>query len=109
MRILAAFLHSPNGVPIPAESNVRKPRQPEEGHFHSGEKVPKSGIYAVAHSGAHRAAHCILLLVNESFPGCEQCRGDATFRLLRAAPYIFEDADFRTDGREPARGPRRVK
>lgn len=84
-----------------------KSRQPAELSFHSGDKVPQSGIYAAAHSGAHRNAHCILLLANEAFPGCGSCR--VTFHLLRAAPYIFEDDDFRPDGDTRPRGPQRVK
>ncbi|HEU5451165.1 MAG TPA: hypothetical protein VFU76_04235 [Terriglobales bacterium] len=84
-----------------------KSRQPAVQSFHSGDKVPQSGIYAAAHSGAHRSAHCMLLVAKEVFPGCGKCR--VTFRLLRAAPYIFEDADFRPDPDAHPQGPKRVK
>lgn len=99
-----------------------KSRQPAEQCFRAGQIVPDSGIYAVAHARQHRSAHCILLLVNEVFPGCATCGGEVIFHLLRSAPYLWEDEDFRPEppnpskpaprssaGKAASRGPQRLK
>ena len=60
----------------------------------SGSRVPESGIYEVIHHGQHRQAHEAVLIGGNLFPRCEGCGEVLRFRLLRTAPYIFQDDDF---------------
>jgi hypothetical protein len=78
-----------------------KPR-PHSGHkrgspvalFAAGETVRETGIYEVVHDRAHRSAHEVVMLSGDSFPACDTCRELVRFRLVRTAPYIFQDEDF---------------
>jgi len=60
-----------------------------------GDVVRTSGIYRVVHHNGHREAHDIVLLAGQPFPFCAHCEQDAQFQLLRAAPHLEEDEDFR--------------
>jgi hypothetical protein len=60
----------------------------------SGQPVPESGIYEVIHDRGHRSAHDVLMHGRDFFPPCDQCGEKVRFKLIRSAPYIFEDADF---------------
>ncbi len=60
--------------------------------YESGELVEQSGIYAVCHSDGRR--HTLVLLRGSLFPDCDCCGPEARYRLLRGAPYIFDDPDF---------------
>jgi hypothetical protein len=60
----------------------------------SGQPVPESGIYEVIHDREHRSAHDVLMHGGDTFPPCDQCGEQVRFRLIRSAPYIFEDEDF---------------
>ena len=60
--------------------------------FEPGEIVEQSGIYAICHSDGKSQA--IVLLRGNAFPGCDCCGFQVRYRLLRSAPYIFEDSDF---------------
>jgi hypothetical protein len=71
-----------------------------------GEKVAVAGVYVVLHRDDHREPHEVVLLAGQDFPGCEQCRDHVRFELLRAAPYLFDDPDFRNMQEAP--GPRRL-
>lgn len=62
--------------------------------FSAGETVRETGIYEVIHDGAHRSAHEVVMLNGDSFPACDTCATKVRFRLIRTAPYIFQDADF---------------
>jgi hypothetical protein len=62
--------------------------------FSAGETVRETGIYEVIHDGAHRAAHEVVMLNGDLFPVCDTCEERVRFRLLRTAPYIFQDEDF---------------
>jgi hypothetical protein len=62
--------------------------------FSAGETVRETGIYEVIHDGAHRTAHEVVMLNGDSFPACDTCATKVRFRLIRTAPYIFQDADF---------------
>ncbi|MGC2696642.1 MAG: hypothetical protein WA738_12725 [Candidatus Angelobacter sp.] len=62
--------------------------------FSAGEAVKETGIYEVIHDGAHRTAHEAVMLNGESFPLCDTCEERVRFRLIRTAPYIFQDEDF---------------
>jgi len=60
--------------------------------FEPGELVEQSGIYEVCHSDGPRET--IVLLRGAVFRGCDCCRAQVRYRLVRSAPYIFEDQDF---------------
>jgi hypothetical protein len=62
--------------------------------FLPGEPVPETGIYEVLHDRKHRVSHDVVLHANDLFPPCDQCGTRARFRVIRTAPYIFEDEDF---------------
>ncbi|MBV9669961.1 MAG: hypothetical protein JOZ43_03305 [Acidobacteriales bacterium] len=62
--------------------------------FKSGDSVRETGIYEVTHKIEHRAEHEVVLLNGDVFPRCETCQAEVAFRLIRTAPYIFQDADF---------------
>jgi hypothetical protein len=77
-----------------------KPR-PHSGHgdrpaqlFSAGETVRETGIYEVIHDRGHRTAHEVVMLAGDSFPPCDICVERVRFRLVRTAPYIFQDEDF---------------
>jgi hypothetical protein len=75
-------------------SHPRSLRGGEAKVFKSGEIVRETGIYEVLHEGAHRTAHEVVMLATDAFPPCETCSTGVRFRLLRTAPYIFQDDDF---------------
>ncbi|ABF39265.1 hypothetical protein Acid345_0260 [Candidatus Koribacter versatilis Ellin345] len=62
-----------------------------------GDVVRQSGIYEVVHDGEHRAAHEVVMIAGDAFPNCETCDQNVRFRLVRTAPYIFQDQDFEED------------
>ena len=62
--------------------------------FNAGQPVIESGIYEVVHDHAHRTAHEVVMLRGDSFPPCDSCAERVRFRLIRTAPYIFQDEDF---------------
>jgi hypothetical protein len=78
----------------------RPPRSRYPGHsgagpqFKPGDPVKETGIYEVVHDGGHRTAHEAVMLANDLFPPCDTCFEKVRFRLVRTAPYIFEDDDF---------------
>jgi len=63
-------------------------------HYRSGEVVRQSGIYEVVHDRNHRDPHEVVMISGEQFPDCETCKEKVRFRLVRTAPYIFQDEDF---------------
>lgn|SRR5579863_5481926 len=73
-------------------------RRPNGGRrYCSGEVVRQSGIYEVIHDREHREAHEVVMISDEKFPDCETCKEKVRFRLVRTAPYIFQDEDFEED------------
>ena len=62
--------------------------------FKPGATVPESGIYEVIHDNDHRQAHDAVMIVGNAFPACETCEDRVRFRIVRTAPYIFQDQDF---------------
>ena len=62
--------------------------------FHPGDAVPESGIYEVLHDADHREAHDAVMILGNQFPSCETCNERVRFRIVRTAPYIFQDEDF---------------
>jgi hypothetical protein len=63
--------------------------------FKPGQPVPASGIYHIEHSRDHRQSHEVVFARNDRFPACEICEHEVRYTLLRAAPFVFEDPDFR--------------
>jgi hypothetical protein len=62
--------------------------------FRPGDAILESGIYEVIHDNAHRTAHEVVLISRDRFPSCDTCTDRVRFKLVRTAPYIFQDADF---------------
>lgn len=62
--------------------------------YSAGQPVLETGIYEVIHDAAHRSAHEVVMLSGDSFPACDTCAERVHFRLVRTAPYIFQDEDF---------------
>ena len=62
--------------------------------FSAGETVRQTGIYEVIHDRSHRSPHEVVLLSGDAFPPCDSCGLQVRFRLVRTAPYIFQDEDF---------------
>jgi hypothetical protein len=60
--------------------------------YESGELVTQSGIYAICHADGRRQT--VVLLSGDQFPECDCCGHEVRYRLLRSAPYIFDDEDF---------------
>jgi hypothetical protein len=56
--------------------------------------VKDTGIYEVVHHREHREQHEVVLLSGDAFPPCDSCAERVRFRLVRTAPYIFQDEDF---------------
>jgi hypothetical protein len=55
--------------------------------------VPESGVYGALHLGGE-PPNDIMLVKGDLFPECRQCGKQVRYRLIRSAPYIFEDKDF---------------
>ena len=68
--------------------------RPSSRRYRSGDSVRLSGIYEVIHDRNHRETHEVVMISNEPFPDCETCQDKVRFRLVRTAPYIFQDEDF---------------
>jgi len=74
----------------------RKPSQ-HTSIFLPGQPVLESGIYEVIHDKGHRQAHEAVMYRDDLFPVCDQCDMRVRFKLIRSAPYIFDDEDFARD------------
>jgi hypothetical protein len=62
--------------------------------FNAGQPVTETGIYEVLHDHSHREPHEVVMLSGDVFPPCDTCADRVRFRLVRTAPYIFQDEDF---------------
>jgi hypothetical protein len=62
--------------------------------YRPGDTIRQSGIYEVIHDRDHRETHEAVMIGGERFPECETCKEKVRFRLVRTAPYIFQDEDF---------------
>ena len=79
----------------PTSRPPRSHHDREDGpRFKPGDPVKATGIYEVTHDRGHRATHEAVMLANDAFPECDTCLGKVRFRMLRHAPYIFDDDDF---------------
>ena len=72
-------------------------RRPSGRAYRPGDTIRQSGIYEVLHDQEHREAHEAVMISGEKFPDCETCKEKVRFRLVRTAPYIFQDEDFEDD------------
>ena len=57
------------------------------------EEVPESGIYELIHECGEQET--ILFLRAALFPDCEECGEAVRYKIVRTAPYIFQDEDFK--------------
>lgn len=71
--------------------------RPSSRRYRAGDSVRQSGIYEVIHDRDHRDVHEVVMISGERFPDCETCKEKVRFRLIRTAPYIFQDEDFEED------------
>jgi|SRR5205807_10431543 len=62
--------------------------------FLPGEPILETGIYEVIHDRGHRTSHEAVMHAKDLFPACDQCSTRVRFKLVRTAPYIFDDEDF---------------
>jgi hypothetical protein len=85
--------HQSGGVKGPGRSG----RPMSAKGYKPGDPVKQSGIYEVVHDLEHRAAHDVVMIAGDQFPNCETCDQNVRFRLVRTAPYIFQDQDFEED------------
>lgn len=81
------------GANVTKSSGYTGPRR-DGRSFRPGETIRQSGIYEVMHDREHRAAHEAVMIGGERFPDCETCKDKVRSRLVRTAPYIFQDEDF---------------
>ena len=63
--------------------------------FHAGDLVVSPGIYSARHTANCSGNHEIALLAEERFPACKSCGQQVQYQLLRHAPYLYDDEDFR--------------
>jgi hypothetical protein len=78
----------------PRDSSPRQRRSSHTAFSLPGATIPESGIYEVLHEGAHREPHESVLVKGDTFPFCDICDNRVRFRVVRTAPYIFDDEDF---------------
>jgi len=57
------------------------------------EEIPESGIYQVMHESGERDT--VVFLRGGVFPPCDDCGDRVRYAIVRTAPYIFDDEDFR--------------
>ena len=91
---VARGLSRPCAAGLPPRSSRHATRMPGGPKFKAGDTVRQTGIYEVTHDRDHRAAHDVVMLADDVFPSCETCDQRVRFRLVRTAPYIFQDEDF---------------
>lgn len=48
----------------------------------------------MVHDRGHRESHEAVMHRDDLFPVCDQCDMRVRFKLVRTAPYIFDDEDF---------------
>jgi hypothetical protein len=61
--------------------------------FGPGDTVPHSGIYAVLHGKPH-TQYASLFVDSGTFPRCNVCGAQVTFRLIQAVGNISQEPDF---------------
>ena len=61
--------------------------------FAPDEEVPESGIYQVMHESGEKDT--AVFLRGNLFPACSDCALKVRYSIVRTAPYIFDDKDFK--------------
>ena len=61
--------------------------------FASGEEIPESGIYQMVHESGE--PDTVVFLRGGVFPVCDDCGSQVRYSVVRTAPYIFDDEDFK--------------
>ena len=64
-----------------------------EQEYRPGDKVSRSGIFLVTHSG-HRDSHEAVILGGGTFPACKVCGEHVRYCLVRNAAPLDGDSDF---------------
>ena len=97
----AVTFRKPAARPHAAAKNGESGKRPRSGpvrrngtFFKPGDFVHETGIYEVVHDRDHRTTHEAVMLAKDVFPACDTCYEKVRFRLVRTAPYIFDDLDF---------------
>lgn len=89
-RTVRLLINQGSGIKGPGRGG----RMPSGRSYKPGDTVRQSGIYEVIHETEHRTAHDVVMISGDAFPICETCDQNVRFRLVRTAPYIFQDQDF---------------
>jgi hypothetical protein len=63
--------------------------------FRADEQVLSPGIYSARHNSGCLGNKEVALLAGEAFPRCQSCGDKVQYQLLRHAPYLNDDDDFR--------------
>jgi hypothetical protein len=61
----------------------------EPQRFQTGDVVPQTGIYRVAHL-AHRLPHEVVIFAGDHFPRCAKCANSVVFELVHAVQDLFQ-------------------
>jgi hypothetical protein len=61
---------------------------PIKDEYKSGDAVPHSGIYKVAHDKHHAAEHEVTCVFGKVFPPCRICGLHPRFTLIKSAHHI---------------------
>ena len=69
-----------------SEQGARRTYAPDE-------EIPESGIYQVLHASGEKET--VVLLCGNTFPACADCGSEVRYSVVRTAPYIFDDEDFK--------------
>jgi len=62
--------------------------------YKPGEKVPRSGIYRVAHD-SHHVEHEVTCVWGDRFPPCNHCGMAPRFVLVRSATHVANHKQFK--------------
>ena len=68
-------------------------QHPSRRTYVADEEVPESGIYQIVHEDGGKDT--VVFLRGSFFPECGDCGKKVRYLILRAAPYIFDDEDFK--------------
>lgn len=76
------------------QENTTRLQPYQRSFFHSGDRIPATGIYRVNH-GNHRLPHEVTLLEGGTFPPCARCDYLVFFELIQSAPRLAGSAGLR--------------
>lgn len=61
--------------------------------FAPDEEIPESGIYQIVHESGEQDRG--IFIRGGMFPPCDDCGNQVRYSIVRTAPHIFDDEDFR--------------